>query len=132
MRSLNKLLIAGLLTSSAFANDNITGYIEARKYFATSLPEYPDLTGSPAKYGLDFELHFPTAIPHFSIMAGADADTGPHQFSQIAGRFGGNINFRAIDFGIYHRSNHSIDHDPISPFISDNHIYLRYQFEVGR
>lgn len=118
---------AFVLTTSKAHAEGITGHVEGRGYFHTNTPVHPDLTGDPMKYGVDFQLNFPTFIPRLSIMAGADAATGSHQFSQIAGRFGANLNLNSFDVGIYHRSNHSIDHTPVTgKFYNDNHVYLRY------
>ncbi len=127
---LYKYLLLALFCTPAFAENHINGYIEAKKYFMTNLPEYPDLQGKPVRYGVDFEIHFPTYFDVLWIMAGADSNVGPRQFSQIAGRAGLIFRYKSFESGLYHRSNHSIDHTPHSSFISDNNFYLKYYFEV--
>ena len=121
-----------LIGNSANA-DTIKGYIEGKRFYHSSLRAYPDLTGDIAKYGIDMELLFPTFIPRLVIMAGVDAMTGQTSFSQVAGRFGANLSIWKLDFKVYHRSNHAIDHTPVIPykFINDNHFSIRYKFEVG-
>jgi len=125
------LLVFTLVTPVSFAGDKINGYFEAKKYFKTNVPEYPDLQGGRVRYGLDFELRFPTQLSFLQIMAGADSNVGPRQFSQIAGRVGLDVKAWSWNAGVFHRSNHSLDHTPKTPFLSDNHLYIRYNFEVG-
>ena len=122
------LIFATLLSSAALADRPITGHIEGRRYFWTNQSAYPDLTGEPMKYGVDFEMMFPTAFDPLAIMAGADASTNSHQFAQIAGRFGADVKIYDWNVGVYHRSNHSIDHTPTKAFPNANYIYVRYNF----
>ncbi len=125
-------LAALLVASSAHSEEKITGWIEGRRFLATSLPAYPDLTGEPMKYGIDFQLNFPTFVPNLNLMMGADSATNSHQFAQIAGRGGMIYKFRAVEFSLYHRSNHAIDEAPVNhSFPSENRFSIRYNFQVN-
>lgn len=132
---MKKILIAlVLITSPAMADRPITGWVEGRRFWGNK-PEYPDLTGEHTKYGLDLQLNFPTFFDPVSIMAGSDAATGQNSFSQIAGRFGADVKLWDWNVGVYHRSNHAIDHTPVRTpfkFVSENYIYVRYNFQVTR
>jgi hypothetical protein len=122
-----------LLTRVAEADEPITGFIEGRRYLSTNLPAYPDLTGQPMKYGVNFQLNFPTFVPHVQIMAGADSATNSHQFAQIAGRFGASYTLNALEVSLYHRSNHAIDHTPVDlEFLSENRLNIKYNFVLGK
>ncbi len=125
-------LLAALFTHACRADEPITGWVEGRRYVRTNMPAFVDQTGDPLKYGVDFQLNFPTFIPHFSIMAGADAATGNTSFSQIAGRFGTYVNINRLEVGLYHRSNHSIDHsnDFQWHFLNQNAITVKYNFSI--
>jgi hypothetical protein len=124
-----KYFLLLLLSLPSFAND-FEGYLQTHKYVKSNKAGHTDNLGEKSVYGLDFEVQHKVLLDITKLMVGFDADSTNSGFSQVAGRFGLNVELLSFDVGFYHRSNHNMDYVPKQPmrFISENYIYLRYNF----
>jgi hypothetical protein len=119
------LILLGFLAGPCWAFE---GYVEGRRFFKNNVPAYPDLKGERQKYGIDFQMTFHPFLKGINLMAGVDASTDSRAFAQVAGRFAVSYKIQmGWEFGVYHRSNHSIDHY-MPNFLNDNHFFARYTF----